>query len=326
MGKNSIENLVKSMRRIFIVIGLCFAAAGAYAQQSAQYTQYIFNGLVINPAYAGSKEMWNLNAIYRDQWSGLEGAPTTQTFSADGTVKKNKIGLGFQAINDRLGAQGQLSVLASAAVRLSLSEYGKLSFGLAGGATQYSLDGTILKTTNPNDPAFPATKITTIAPEAKAGLYYHTQRFYAGLSAANLVPVKNDYVLTPERHYFLTSGYVFDISENLKFKPSFLIKEDFKAPTNIDLNAFLLIADRLWVGGSYRRGVELFNEVASDQKVNMSNAAAGIVELYITPKIKLGYSYDVTLTGLSNYASHEISVGYYFLKKEETNMLSPRYF
>lgn len=314
------------MRRIIIFLGVWIVAGSAYAQQSAQYTQYIFNGLVINPAYAGSKEMWNLNAIYRGQWAGLEGAPTTQTFSVDGTVKKDKIGLGLQAINDRLGAQGQLSILASAAIRLPVSDKGKLSFGLAGGATQHSLDGNMLRATNQNDPDIPEGKITSLQPSVKAGFYFHTERFYAGLSGVDLVPVKNEFVLTPERHYFLTSGYVFDLGEHVKFKPSFLLKEDFNGPTNLDLNAFVMLADRLWLGGSYRTGVNLIKKESLGKDVALENAWAAIAELYLTPKIKLGYSYDATLTGLSKYASHEISLGYYILKKEGTNLLSPRYF
>src|SRR5690606_4703716 len=116
---------------IIVVLGLWFVAGSAYAQQNAQYTQYIFNGLILNPAYAGSKEIWNVNAIYRDQWTGLEGRPTTQTFSADGSIKENKIGLGFQVINDKIGADGQLSLMGSAAVRLDLSETSKFRFGIS---------------------------------------------------------------------------------------------------------------------------------------------------------------------------------------------------
>lgn len=313
------------MRKIVLVLGIWILGGVAYAQQSAQYTQYIFNGLIVNPAYAGSKDIWNINAIYRDQWTGLEGAPTTQTFSADGTIKGGKIGLGFQAINDEIGVDGQLSLMANAAVRLNVSETGKLRFGIAGGVTQYSRDWTKIRTTD-FDPANPNTRISTVSPTIKAGMFFHTERFYAGLSAANLIPTQNDYVLTPTRHFFLTSGYVFDLGQHVKIKPSFLVKEDFKGPTNVDLNAFVLFAERLWLGTSYRTGVNLLNKPGLNQRVDLQSAWAGIAELYITPKIKLGYAYDFTLSGLNDYASHEISIGYYFLKKEETFMLSPRFF
>jgi len=313
------------MRKLVLILGIWILGGAAYAQQSAQYTQYIFNGLIINPAYAGSKEIWNVNAIYRDQWTGLDGAPKTQTLSADGTLKHGLIGLGFQAMNDEIGADGQLSLLANAAVRLKVSETGNLRFGIAGGATQYSRDWTKIKTTDP-DPLNQNDNARAILPTVKAGVFFHTERFYAGLSGANLVPVKSDYVLTPTRHYFLTSGYVFDLGEHMKFKPSFLVKEDFKGPTNLDLNAFVLFAERIWLGASYRTGVTLLEKQTPEQKLELSSAWAGMAELYITPKIKLGYAYDFTLSELNGYASHEISIGYYFLKKEETFMLSPRYF
>ncbi len=314
------------MRKLVLILGIWVLGGVAYAQQHAQYTQYIFNGLIVNPAYAGSKDIWNVNAIYRDQWAGLEGSPTTQTFSTDGSIKQGKIGLGFQAINDEIGVDGQLSVLANAAVRLNVSETGKLRFGLAGGATQYTRDWTKVRTTDLNDPANPNVRVTAIAPTVKAGVYFHTERFYAGLSGANLVPVQNDFVITPTRHYFLTSGYVFDLGEQVKFKPSFLVKEDFKGPTNVDLNGFILFAERLWLGASYRTGVNLLRKPTTNQQLELSSAWAGIAEIYLTPKLKLGYAYDFTLNGLNDYASHEISIGFYFLKKEETFMLSPRYF
>ncbi|KAA9340336.1 type IX secretion system membrane protein PorP/SprF [Adhaeribacter soli] len=314
------------MRQILLIFCLWLAAGAVYAQQSAQYTQYIFNGLIINPAYAGTKEILNANAMYRSQWAGLEGAPTTQTFAADGALKNNRLGVGLQVVNDKVGAQGRLNILASGSVHLPVSYEGRLSFGLAGGVSQYSIDGSMLKTVNPNDPAIPNSKFSSLLPDAQAGVYFHTEQFYAGFSGANLIGAKSDYVLTPERHYFLTSGYVFNLGSMVKFKPSFLLKSDFKAPTNLDLNTFVLFAERLWLGASYRTGVHLLPEASLDKDLGMKNAVAGIVELYLTKKIKIGYAHDFTLTGLSEYASHEFSLGYYFLKKDDSRMLTPRYF
>jgi type IX secretion system PorP/SprF family membrane protein len=317
---------MKATRLLILLTALWLTGGSLYAQQSAQYTQYIFNGLIINPAYAGTKEILNANAMYRSQWAGLDGAPTTQTLTADGAVNDNKIGLGFQVVNDHIGAEGQLSFMGSGSVHLDVSEDARLSFGLSGGLRQYTLDGSKIKTTNPNDPLIPNTKTSTILPNADAGIYYHTEQFYLGVSGANLTGIKSDYVLAPSRHYFLTSGYVFNLGSFVKFKPSFLIKSDFKAPSNVDLNAFLLFGERLWLGGSYRTGMYLFPAPDTNRNLDLSNAMAGIVELYLTKKIKVGYSYDFTVTGLSNYASHEISLGYYFFKKEDTRMLTPRYF
>ena len=313
------------MRILFMLSVALLLAAPAQAQQSAQYTQYIFNGLVINPAYAGSKGITNVSALYRSQWAGLEGAPTTQTFSADGAVMRDRVGLGFHAINDQLGAQGELGVYASTAFRVQLSATAKLSLGFAAGVIQYSLDGTKLNPLIP-DPSIPTTGMSTILPDAKAGLFFQTERFYTGFSAASLIPFKNDLVQMPARQYFLTSGYVFDIGEYLKFKPSFLIKENFEGPTNVDFNAFFLIKDLLWLGGSYRRGYHLLEKPAFDQGYYLNNAWAGIAELYVSQKFRAGYSYDVSLSAMRGFASHEISLGYYFFKKQDSRMLSPRYF
>lgn len=315
------------MKRILLVAALLISIK-SLGQQSAHYTQYIFNGLVINPAYVGSKELINVNGIYRSQWTGLEGSPSTQTLSIDGAVLKNRVGVGMHVINDQIGAQGQKSFYANTAVRLKISNSAKLAFGVAGGASQYYLDGTRLNPTDGiNDNVIPQSMERSMLPDAKAGIFLNTERFYLGASAFNLIRFRNKFVATPTRHYFLTSGYVFDLNDMLKFKPSFLIKEDFKSPTNVDLNAFLLIGDRVWLGGSYRTSANMISKKEfRDQDLTSNNAWALMTEIYLSPKIKLGYSHDVTLTSLREYASHELSIGFYFFKKEESRTLTIRYF
>jgi len=316
------------MRRI-LLLGLVLWSTQTWAQQSAHYTQYVFNGLIINPAYAGSKDVLNISGTYRSQWAGLEGAPTTQTLSIDGAALKEKIGLGFTGINDQLGAQGQKSFYVSTAFRVKLGPETKLALGFSGGASQYYIDGTRLRPIDgTNDTAIPTTKEQSILPDAKAGLFFNSSRFYAGLSASNLIAFKNKYQITPAPHYFLTSGYVFDLNETFKLKPSFLVKEDFKSPTNLDVNAFLLIGDRLWLGGSYRSSLNLMkqNQSEDSEELDRRNAWAMLTELYISTRLKIGYSYDVTLTSLRQHASHEVSLGIYFYKKEDSRSLTIRYF
>lgn len=312
------------MRILFFLMGLLLAASG-HAQQSAQYTQYIFNGLVINPGYAGSKGVTNASAMYRSQWTGLEGAPTTQTVSVDGSVKDGRVGLGFLAINDRLGAQGNLGAYANTAFRVQMSKKSKLSLGFGAGILQYSLDGSML---NPGtaDPSIPTTRMSTILPDAKAGMFFNTDRYYLGLSVANLIPIKNDLIEVPRRQFFLTSGYVFDLGQHLKFKPSFLVKENLEGPTNVDLNAFVLLKEVLWLGATYRRGFFVLEKPAPSQVLGLDNAWAGMAELYINNKLRAGYSYDITLSELRGFGSHEISLGYFFFRKQDSSMLSPRYF
>ncbi|WP_299818017.1 type IX secretion system membrane protein PorP/SprF [uncultured Pontibacter sp.] len=298
----------------------------ATAQQAPQYTQYIFNELVINPAYAGSKGILNINATYRSQWTGLEGAPTTQTLSVDGPTSNASIGWAAYLVNDKLGAQSHTGAYANLAVRLNMSKYSKLAFGVSAGAAQYKLDGTMLRQgSQVPDAAIPQGSESKILPDAKVGVFFNTERYFAGLTAANLIPFKSDdlVITTPRRHYFLSTGYMFDLSSNMRVKPSILIKEDFHSPTNIDLNTFLLFGDRFWVGGSYRTSMPMFAN-AEMKQLSKRNAAAALVQLYVTSKMRVGYSYDMSLNELNNYSSHEVSLGYSFFKKQGGRILTPR--
>ena len=317
------------MRKLWVVLVVLLLGNEAVAQQAPQYTQYIFNELIINPAYAGSKEILNVNATHRSQWVGMEGAPTTQTLSLDGASRSGRIGYGFNALNDELGAQRQLGLYGNLAVRLQVSETAKLGLGFAAGMAQYTLDGTVLRPggTTP-DQAVPQGKVTELLPDFKIGAFFNTERFYTGLSVANLINIKDDNleVTTPNRHYFLSAGYVLDLSSTVIFKPSFLIKEDFNSPTSLDLNAFFLLGERIWLGGSYRTAVPVHDNYPSEYELDKRNAWAAIAQLYVTPKLRLGYSYDVSLNALRQHASHEISLGYYFFKKQDARMLTPRYF
>ena len=227
-----------------------------------------------------------------------------------------------------VGAQGQKSFSGSTAFRVSLGPVARLALGLAGGASEYYTDGGKLRPIDQvNDPNIPNSRQAHWLPDAKAGLFFHTERFFMGLSASNLINFRNRFVVTPSRHYFFTTGYVFNLNEMLRFKPSILLKEDFKSPANLDLNAFLLIGDRLWLGGSYRTGVQLYNQEAYQAEgLESNNAWAMITEVYLTPRVKVGYAYDVTLTSLRSYASHEVSLGFYFYKKEAAKSLTIRHF
>ncbi|QHL88543.1 type IX secretion system membrane protein PorP/SprF [Nibribacter ruber] len=314
------------MKKILLPL-LLFWAYTASAQQSAYYTQYIFNGLAINPAYAGSKGLINVNGLFRSQWTGVPGAPRTQTLAADGSYNET-VGLGIQVMNDQIGAQGQKSIMASTSVKIKVGVKSKLAFGLAAGAAQHYVDGTKLRLMDPElDPSVPLTKETKILPDAKAGLFFNTDRFFAGISAANLVPSSKDFAFSPDRHYFLTAGYLFDISRIVRFKPSFLVKEDFKSPTNIDLNAFFLFGDRIWLGGTYRRSMQLLaSKNGEEAPASTENAWAWMTEIYVTPKIKIGYANDLSLNSFKGHATHEFSVGLLFYKKDDTPSLTIRHF
>ncbi|MBC3540529.1 type IX secretion system membrane protein PorP/SprF [Rufibacter sediminis] len=317
------------MKRIFIILITMLAAGSGWAQHRSQFSQYIFNQLVINPAYAGSKETLTLNAFHRTQWVGLQGAPNTQTFSIDGLTKNKHLGLGFHATRDEIFAQNRKNIEVDAAVKLPVSETGILSFGLAAGVSHFAVNGSKLVTGNDQeDPAvIAAQKETTWSPSLKAGIFFHTERFYAGVSVTDLLGIDKDINYDPERHYFFNVGYVADLSHNIKVKPSIMLKENFDGPTNVDLNAFFLFGERIWLGASYRTAMNIFKNDFEAKGLSSKDAVVAMVDLYVTKRLRLGYAHDFTLHGnLNDLSTHEISVGYSFLRKEATKMVTPRYF
>ncbi|MFD1187017.1 PorP/SprF family type IX secretion system membrane protein [Pontibacter rugosus] len=320
------SSISKAANKLLILLGIILVAPATYAQQAPQYSQYIFNELVINPAYAGSKEILHINSTYRMQWTGLEGAPVTQTLSIDGPTYNKRLGWGLHFVNDELGAQSQTAAYANIATRINLDRFSTLAFGVAVGASQYTLDGTKLDPGNEMpDKAIPQGRISQILPDLKLGAFFNTERFYAGLSAASIIPFKDDKteVTTPRPHFFLSSGYVFDLNRNVRLKPSILLKEDFRSPTSVDINGFVLLHNRVWFGASYRTAMPLFTNQQMKQ-LGKRNALALITQIYATPKLRIGYSYDISLSELKSYSSHEVSLGYTFLKKKYGRILTPR--
>ncbi|KAA2245871.1 type IX secretion system membrane protein PorP/SprF [Chitinophaga agrisoli] len=310
---------------------LSFSAANA--QQDVQFSQYMFNGLYINPAYAGYREQWNVNVFYRTQWQGFPGAPKTFSAAADGTVNGDRIGLGLQVINDQLGIQKNTALYGSYAYRIPLDESGErtLAVGIGAGFLQQRLNLSALDPANQNDPLLLSAKKTSFMPDARAGIYYNSERLFAGVSADNLITnafQKGDGLKTylpVKPHLYFTFGGLLPLSEEVLLKPSLLVKEDFAGPTSVDLNAFFLISQKLWLGGAYRTAV--LNRDNIDNNVTRSGAWVAMAEIFISSKLRLGYAYDQTIngTGANSYTTHEFSLGYFF-EKRKARMLSPRYF
>lgn len=311
------------------IIALLLISSVALAQQNAQYNQYIFNQMVINPAYAGTKEVLNFNSIYSSQWTGLEGAPNTQSLSIE-TPVFNSMGAGIHIVNDNLGAQSQKSGYGSYSYKLKITKQLRLSFGLAMGVSYYSINGQELTSNDLNDPAIPNSVINKTRFDSKAGLFLYNNRFYAGFSvselSSNIRKSAELLVAGQVKHYYLTSGYVFDLNENIRFKPSFLLKEDFRAPTNIDLNGFFLFNNKYWLGATFRTGANLISSKDLDNTLRSRDAVVIMTDLNITQSLRIGYSYTITTSSLSSYAGHEILLGYYFKSKTNSKMLTPRYF
>ena len=316
---NSSEN----MKKIRYIAAFAFLSIlTAQAQQDPQYTQYMYNMNVVNPAYAGSKENVSVGLLYRSQWMDLEGAPETGTFSIHSPVGKN-VGLGLSAISDKIGPVEENNVYADFSYTLQLGGEHRLALGLKAGATfhKVSLFSSIGNGFVPheNDPAFQSNMNNTYL-NLGTGAFYYTDKYYIGLSVPNLLKSKHldlvqngdEYEFGTEvQHYFLTAGYVFDLSETTQFKPSMMVKSAFEAPTSLDVSANFLFHKRFEIGATYR----------------LEDSFGGMVNFAITPNIRIGYAYDHVVSDLKTVtpSSHEFML-LFDLNLAKRVSVSPRFF
>lgn len=303
---------IKYTALIFLVT-LCFWQQ-SQAQQQVMYTQYMFNGLALNPAYAGSHESISLTALAREQWVGVEGAPSTQTFSVHSPIKNEKVAVGLLALHDKIGVTEQTGVYASYAYRLPMNNKGKLAFGLQAGFNSYNAN---FSSVSDEDPTFMGRDVREMAPNFGAGVYYNTDRFYAGFSCPQILEStinrdNPDSDATIVRHFFASAGYVFDISPSVKLKPSTLVKMVEGAPVQFDINTNVIFRDVVWVGFSWRS----FDSIDA------------LFKLQVTDNLQFGYAWDfATTTELQrvNSGSHELMLNYRF-SFDKTKVITPRYF
>jgi len=331
LKKSGLFRKLKSLAFLIVPIVLGMSPISVLAQQDIQFSQYVFNGMALNPAYAGYKEATNFHLVYRDQWTGLNGAPKTTSFSIDGVTEDQKIGLGGMILQDELGAQSSLEALGVFSYRLRVGERAKLSFGIGAGVDQYKIDGSKLFSVD-QETALGSLQSNLIQPTMNFGVFYATPQYFASFSVNDLFSGFQGsdpayLVIYRNRHYYLQGGALFPISSSIMIKPSVLIKEDFLGPTNIDMNLFLLFSDRIWLGGSLRTGVRVFNQSNLQSDLSGKDAYSLMLEFFLSEKLRIGYSYDYTTSLLKdvNSGTHEISIGY-TLKKRKAPMLSPRYF
>jgi len=332
-------------QRLLLLVMFVIAVNGiSNAQQAFQFSQYIFNGLTVNPAYAGYKGDWYVNSIYRKQWVDVTGAPESAVISFDGLtgVSNEKVGIGGQINYDKLGPQTAISFYGDFSYRIPLDDNNtkRLCLGLSFGATQYNLHGDVLTANDQNDPLVTASMQATYKPDARVGLYYFTPRFYFGASVLDLLSVYSGrgiyvsggntfYSIQRSANLYLNSGYLFKVSDKINFRPSVLIKDNFKAPTNLDLSAFLVWNDRFWLGGSYRTGIKIWKGSVTDNSLDAQDAVSAMAELFLSPRFRLGYAYDWMINGLGPYqqGSHEFSIGFTIPSKRKlTSEVSPRFF
>lgn len=286
-----------------------------HAQQQVQYTQYMYNTMSVNPGYTGTSNRLEAYLIHRSQWVGLSGAPNSQNVGIQGAVS-DKIGIGFNAIKDRLGPSNEVFLNASAAVRLNLSPRTKLSIGINGGIDVLSVNWSSGQVLNENDPGLLNNIQNRVRPLVGAGLYAYGDNWYAGVSSPSFIKADrynsgNTVSINSVIHWYIIGGYVFNLTDRLKFKPAVLAKLVQGAPLSVDVSANFLFQEKYTVGLAYR-----YNDAGS--------ILAGIT---FKKSFFLGYSYDFSVTKLRKYnnGSHDIIFRYTLFDKTQ-NIRSPRFF
>jgi type IX secretion system PorP/SprF family membrane protein len=297
---------VKNLKRRVTVWLLITLSIAINAQQAPLYTHYMNNTLVVNPAYAGSREALTITALHRSQWVGFKGAPVTQTLTAHTQLKNEHLGVGLSVMNDKIGPLNNTSVFLYYSYRISLNDKSKLAFGLSGGLNIYNANLTSIPLDEQNDPAFQNNMNNHVTVNFGTGAYYSRARFYAGISVPDLLQNRymavdqtdlNVQVGKEQRNYFIVSGTTFDLTENIVFKPTTLIKLTKAAPIQVDLTASFIIYRKFLAGIMFRTG----------------DSFGCLLGFDITEHLHMGYSYDWSYgmqTFRYNQGSHELMLTY----------------
>ena len=310
------------MKRILVLI-LFFVLFNSisYGQQDAQYTQYMYNTISVNPGYAGSRDVLSLTGLYRTQWVGLEGSPKTMTFSGHSPLRNEKIGIGVSIVRDQIWVQDETYLDVDFSYTINTSTNGQLAFGLKAGAHLLNIDFTKTSPENTTDDDFDlANNVDNkFSPNIGFGIYYHTDKFYIGYSAPTLLRTEYyeddinsiSYLSRDNINHYVIAGYVFDLSADLKFKPAVLFKAVEGAPLQADVSANFLLNEKLGLGLAYR----------------WDAALSGLVSFQLSEGMMIGYAYDWETTELNNYnsGSHEIFLRFEF-KSSKDGIISPRFF
>jgi len=302
------------MKTRILLFALMFTGMVSYGQQDAQFTQYMYNTININPAYAGSRGALSMFALYRTQWVGLDGAPVTSTVSMNTPLNESNLGLGISLINDKIGPTTENTISADLSYTIPTSDTWNLSFGIKATANLFDLDATKLNPAQAADPSLQ--NYSTFSPNIGAGLYWHSDKAYIGFSIPNFIQTNryddNEVAIFKERiSYYLIGGLVFDLSDTVKFKPAILTKMIEGAPLQVDASANFMFFDKLMLGASYR----------------WSAALSAMVGFQVSDGLYVGYGYDKETTNLDNYnsGSHEIFLRYE-LFKNNNKITTPRFF
>ncbi|HLA54941.1 MAG TPA: type IX secretion system membrane protein PorP/SprF [Flavobacterium sp.] len=303
------------MKTRILIFVLMFTGVVSYAQQDSQFTQYMYNTININPAYAGSRGALSIFGLHRTQWVGMDGAPTTNSFSVNTPINNSSLGLGVSFINDKIGPTNENNISVDLSYSIQMNETYKLAVGLKGSANLFNLDSGDLNPADPGDDHLQSID-NKFDPNIGAGIYLHSDKFYAGFSVPNFLQTTsysdNDYSVNKEKiNYYFITGYVFDLNPDVKFKPALLTKMVQGAPLQVDVSGNFMLYDKFVVGVAYR----------------WSAAISGMVGFQVTDGLYIGYAYDHETTNLSHYnsGSHEIFLRYELFNNYD-RITTPRFF
>jgi type IX secretion system PorP/SprF family membrane protein len=303
------------MKKIILSLFLVFSAS-SWAQQEPQYTQYMYNPSVINPAYAGSLGYGSLFSLYRTQWIGLEGAPKTLNVSYHQPLSSVNLGLGGNIVHDQIGPSTTTYASVDISYTLAFANDSRLAFGIKAGGQLLNIDYTKLNANNTTDLVFQNNINNKFTPNVGVGLYYYNATSYLGLSSPMLLQTKgyDEFAyadVNRRQHLYFTGGKVFNLTDNIKFKPSFVAKMVAGAPLQADVSANFMFNERFTVGASYR----------------WSAALSAMVGFKVSNRLAIGYGYDRETTRLANFnsGSHEIFLQYDLFKISQ-QVETPRFF
>jgi type IX secretion system PorP/SprF family membrane protein len=303
------------MKTRILFFALLLTGIVSHAQQDAQFTQYMYNTINVNPAYAGSRGALSIFGMHRTQWVGLDGAPVTNAVSVNTPFNGSNLGLGISLINDKIGPTQENTFSADLSYTIPTSETFKLSFGMKATANVFNLDVAKLDPKDAGDPSL-QNMDNKFSPNIGAGIYWHSDKAYIGFSVPNFIESKrydaNEVAIFKERiNYYLIAGYVFDLNESIKFKPAILTKMVTGAPLQVDMSGNFMFMDKFVVGVAYR----------------WSASMSAMVGFQVSEGLYIGYGYDHETTNLNDYnsGSHEIFLRYEIFNNVE-KMITPRFF
>lgn len=302
------------MKNIYLILFLLAMTTGS-AQQLPQFTQYMYNTISINPAYAGSRDGFSITALNRNQWAGIDGAPNTQTLSIHSPLRNNRTGLGVSVINDKAGYENYTYLYGDFSYRLDFSEEVSLAMGLKGGFSYYDLDRELMTDPSIIDDPFFQDRFNKWTPNFGIGFYLSAQDWFIGASAPKLLSNNNhkynEFLAMEQVHYFLTGGYVFDLSDNVKLRPTALAKYTKGSPLSVDISSTFIFNEKIYLGGTYR----------------FDDAVGAFLDVELFKGFRAGYAYEYSISDIRPYTSgsHEILLIYEFRFKN-TRYKSPRFF